>query len=103
MEKQWYVIQTYVGFEHRVKAALQRKIRATGKDEIFGEIFVPTEKVIDLIRGKRQTVQRRLFPGYLLAQMAFNNEEAWNIVHSIPKVVGLLGRANTPADRKSVV
>ena len=97
MEKQWYVIQTYVGFEHRVKAALQRKIRATGKDEIFGEIFVPTEKVIDLIRGKRQTVQRRLFPGYLLAQMAFNNEEAWNIVHSIPKVVGLLGRANTPA------
>jgi transcriptional antiterminator NusG len=91
MEKQWYVIQTYVGFEHRVKTALERKIQTAGKNNLFGEIFVPTEKVMDLIRGKRQTVERRLFPGYVLAQIAFN-EESWNLLRSIPKVIGLLGQ-----------
>ncbi len=96
MEKQWYVIQTYVGFEHRVKTALQRKIRGAGKADFFGEIFVPTEKVFDLVRGKRQTVELRLFPGYLFTQMTFN-EETWSLVRSIPKVLGFLGKANAPA------
>ncbi len=91
MEKQWYVIQTYVGFEHRVKAALERKIQMARKNSLFGEILLPKEKVIDLVRGKRQTVERRLFPGYLLAQIAFN-EESWNLLRSIPKVIGLLGQ-----------
>lgn len=81
MEKQWYVIQIYVGFEHRVKAALQRKIWRAGTADLFGEIFVPTEKVLDLVRGKRQTVERRLFPGYLFAQLTFN-AESWNLIHS---------------------
>jgi transcriptional antiterminator NusG len=96
MEKQWYVIRTHVGFERRVKAALERKIREACKEDLFGEIFVPTEKVIDLVRGKRRTVEQRLFPGYLLAQMAFN-EETWRQVRSIPKVIGFVGRADTPA------
>jgi transcriptional antiterminator NusG len=96
MEKQWYVIQTYVGFERRVKTALDRRIRETNREDLFGEIFVPTEKVVDLVRGKRQTVERRLFPGYLFAQMAFN-EEAWNQVRSIPKVIGFVGKATAPA------
>ena len=98
MEKQWYVIQTYVGFEHRVKAALERKIQIAGKkNNLFGEILVPTEKVMELIKGKRQTVERRLFPGYVLAQIAFN-EESWNLLRSIPKVIGLLGQErNVPS------
>ncbi len=91
MEKQWYVIQTYVGFEQRVKGALERKVQITGKHNLFGEIILPTEKVMGLVKGKRQTVQRRLFPGYLLAQIAFN-EESWNLLRSIPKVIGLLGQ-----------
>ncbi len=96
MEKQWYVVQTYVGFEQRVKTALQRKIREAGKADYFGEIFVPTEKVFDLVRGKKQVVERRLFPGYLFTQIAFN-EESWSLVRSVPKVVGFLGKANRPA------
>jgi transcriptional antiterminator NusG len=97
MEKQWYVIQTYVGFEHRVKTALDRKIQIAGKNNLFGEVLVPTEKVMDRLRGKRQTVERRLFPGYVLAQIAFN-EESWNLLRSIPKVIGLLGREpNVPS------
>ena len=89
MEKKWYGIQTYVGFEHRVKTALERKIQMAGKNNLFGEILLPTEKVMDRLRGKRQTIVRRLLPGYLLAQIAFN-EESWNLLRSIPKVIGLL-------------
>ncbi len=91
MKKQWYVIQTYVGFEQRVKAALERKIQITGKHNLFGEIILPKEKVMGLVKGKRQTVERRLFPGYLLVQMVFI-EESWNLLRSIPKVIGVLGQ-----------
>ncbi len=94
MEKQWYAIQTYVGYEHRVKAVLQQKIHAQGLNEAFGEIFVPTEQVIDVVRGKKQIVERRLFPGYLFVQMALN-EDTRHLVHSIPKVVGFLGESDT--------
>jgi transcriptional antiterminator NusG len=91
MEKKWYVIQTYVGFEHRVKAALERKIQSAGKNNLFGEVLVPTEKVNHLVKGKRQTVERRLFPGYVLAQIALS-QESWSFLRSIPKVIDLLGQ-----------
>jgi len=94
MEKQWYAVRTHVGYEQRVKAALQQKVRGCGQEDAFGEIVVPTEKVIDLVRGKKQTVERRLFPGYLLVEMAFN-KETWHLVHSIPKVVGFIGESNS--------
>ncbi len=94
MDKQWYVIRTQVGYEQRVKAALQQKVRERGQEDAFGEIVVPTEKVIDLVRGKKQTVERRLFPGYILVEMAFN-QETWHVVHSLPKVVGFVGESDT--------
>jgi transcription termination/antitermination protein NusG len=94
MDKQWYALRTHVGYEQRVKAALRQKIRERGQEDAFGEIVVPTEKVIDLVRGKKQTVERRLFPGYLLVEMAFN-QETWHVVHSLPKVVGFIGESDT--------
>jgi len=94
MEKRWYALQTYVGYEHRVKAALQQKIREHGREDTFGEVVVPTEKVIDLVRGKKQTVERRLFPGYVLVHMALN-EDNWHLVHAVPKVVGFMGESDT--------
>lgn len=94
MNKQWYAIRTHIGYEQRVKAALQQKIRERGQEDAFGEIVVPTEKVIDLVRGKKQTVERRLFPGYILVEMAFNNE-TWHLVRSLPKVVGFVGESDT--------
>jgi len=95
MEKQWYVIQTFVGFEHRVKVALERKIRAVGCETMFGEILLPREKVIDLVKGKKLTVDQRLFPGYLFAHLVLT-EKSWDLVLSIPRVVGFLGEANMP-------
>jgi transcriptional antiterminator NusG len=94
MNKQWYALRTHIGYEQRVKAALQQKIRERGQEDAFGAIMVPTEKVIDLVQGKKQTVERRLFPGYLLVELAFNNE-TWHLVHSIPKVVGFIGESAT--------
>jgi transcriptional antiterminator NusG len=94
MEKQWFALRTYVGYEQRVKAALQQKIHACGQEGTFGEIVVPTEKVIDLVRGKKRTIERRLFPGYLLVEMALN-ENTWHLVHSLPKVVGFVGESDT--------
>lgn len=94
MEKQWYALRTHIGYEQRVKAALQQAVRARGQAEAFGEIIVPTEKVLDVVRGKKQTVERRLFPGYLLVEMVFN-QETWHVVHSIPKVVGFIGASDT--------
>jgi transcriptional antiterminator NusG len=94
MQKQWYAVRTHVGYEHRVKAALQKKVRERGLEDAFGEIVVPTEKVIDLVRGQKRTVERRLFPGYLFVEMAFS-QAAWHVVHAIPKVVGFIGEADT--------
>jgi transcriptional antiterminator NusG len=93
MEKQWYALRTYVGYEQRVKTALQHKVRERGQEEVFGQVIVPTEKVIDLVRGKKQTIERRLFPGYLLVEMVFN-EATWHVVHSLPKVVGFVGESD---------
>lgn len=91
MEKRWYALQTYVGFERHVKAVLLQKIRHRPQGESFGEILVPTEKVIELVRGKKRTVERCLFPGYILAEVALN-EESWHLVHSVPKVIGFVGK-----------
>jgi transcriptional antiterminator NusG len=94
MEKHWYAIHTYVGYEHRVRAALRQRVREQGFEEAFGEIVVPSEKVIDLVRGKKRTVERRLFPGYILAQFVLN-EATWHLVHAVPKVVGFIGESDT--------
>lgn len=92
MEKQWYALQTYVGFEKRVKTVLGQKAHDLGHEEAFGEIIIPTEKVIDLVRGKKQTIERRLFPGYVFVEMALS-DTTWHLVHSVPKVVGFIGES----------
>ncbi|MGE0826172.1 MAG: transcription termination/antitermination protein NusG [Candidatus Binatia bacterium] len=94
MEKQWYAIRTHVGSEKRVRAALQRKIVESGQEAAFGEIVVPTEKVIDVVRGTKKEVERYLFPGYVLVHMLLN-EHTWHVVHSVPKVVGFIGESDT--------
>ncbi len=94
MEKHWYALQTYVGFEKRVKVTLQQKARDLGLEDAFGEIIVATEKVIDLVRGKKQTIERRLFPGYVFVEMVLN-DTTWHLVHSIPKVVSFIGESES--------
>ena len=65
MAQQWYVVHTYSGFENRAKQNLEERIRNLGKGDFFSTILVPTETVVELVKGKRKTSQRKIFPGYI--------------------------------------
>jgi transcriptional antiterminator NusG len=88
-------VHTYSGYEHKVKASLEERIRSLTNPDLFGEILVPSEKVVELVKGKKKTSSRKFFPGYILVNMRSNNE-TWHIVKSTPKVTGFLGGATDP-------
>ena len=96
MTKQWYVVHTYSGYEHKVKAALEERIKSLSQQDHFGEVLVPAEKVIELIKGRKKTSSRKFFPGYILVNMELN-DETWHVVKSTPKVTGFVGDATNPA------
>ncbi len=94
MEKKWYVVHTYSGYENKVKAALEEGIRTADKEELFGEVLVPSEKVVEMAKGVKRTTTRKFFPGYILVNMVLN-DETWHIVKSTPKVTGFVGGQDT--------
>jgi len=96
MAMQWYVVHTYSGYEQKAKAALEERVRALGRAEQFGEVLVPAEKIVELVKGRKKTSSRMFFPGYILVQMELN-DETWHIVKSTPKVTGFVGGATKPA------
>ena len=95
MAKQWYVVHTFSGFEHKVKAALEERIKSLGKGDYFGEVLVPVEKVVELVKGKKKTSSRKFFPGYILVEMELN-DETWHVVKETPKVTGFVGGSTSP-------
>lgn len=95
MGHQWYVVHTYSGFENRAKQNLEEKIKNLGKEKYFSEILVPTETVVELVKGKRKATQRKIFPGYILVKMELN-EETWYIVKGTPKITGFAGDRTKP-------
>src|SRR5256712_1532582 len=100
-EGSWYVVHTSSGCEPKVKAAREERIRGLGKPDLFGEILMPSEKVVELVKGKKKTSSRKFFPGYILVNMKLNNE-TWHIVKSTPKVTGFLGGATDPGSIPSI-
>ena len=90
MEKCWYVIKTHVGYEKRAKEALQREIERKEMQRAIDQILVPTEKISEVVRGRKRITEHCIFPGYILAQLELN-EEVWHLVRSIPKIVGFAG------------
>src|SRR5579859_2502734 len=91
MAKKWYVIQTYSGYENKVKAALQERIKQYSMDEKFGEILIPTETVQEpRAGGKSRVRQKNSFPGYIFVEMDLT-EEIWLLVKDTPKVTGFIG------------
>lgn len=95
MGLKWYVVHVYSGFEGKVKLSLEERIAASGHGESFGRIVVPTEQVVELVKGKRKTSSRKFYPGYILIQMVLN-EETWHIVNNTDKVTGFLGGREKP-------
>ena len=96
MALKWYIVHTYSGFEHKVKANLEERVKALGRQEYFGEVLVPTEKVIELKKGQKKTSSRKFYPGYIMVQMELN-EETWHIVRNTAKVTGFVGGGDMPS------
>ena len=97
MNKQWFVLQTLTGQESKVKAALDAEAKLQGLDEFFGEVLVPTEKVISVKNNKKTMVTKKLFPGYVFIETALYDEErsviemVWSTIRGIQGVIGFLG------------
>lgn len=96
MALKWYIVHVYSGFENRVKASLEERIAASSLADKFGEVIVPTEQVVELVKGKRKESSRKFYPGYILVQMDLN-DATWHIVNDTAKVTGFLGGREKPA------
>jgi transcriptional antiterminator NusG len=90
MSKRWYVVHAYSGFEATVKRSLEERIERAGVQELFGDILVPTEEVVEMRGGTQRRSERKFFPGYVLVQMEMT-DEAWHLVKDVPKVMGFIG------------
>jgi len=91
----WYVIHCYSGYENKVRHNLEQRIETMGmKDKVF-DVIVPTQEEIEVRDGKRRTVERHIFPGYVLVNMALS-EESWFVVRNTPGVTGFVGMGNLP-------
>lgn len=92
----WYILQVHSGFEDKVKLTLEDRIRKAGLEESFGEILVPTEQVVEMVKGQRKTSSRKFFPGYMLVCMDLN-DTTWHILHdNMPRVIGFVGDDEHP-------
>ena len=93
----WYVVHAYSGMEKAVERNIRERINRAGMQDMFGEILVPTEEVVEIKNGQKKTSERRFYPGYVLVQMIMN-DDTWHLVKHTNKVTGFVGGAkNRPA------
>ena len=91
----WFIVHTYSGFENRVEQTIREMMR-TGQDEgAIEEVVVPTEKVIELVKGEKRTSTRKFYPGYVMIKMVMH-DASWHLVQEIPRVTGFVGGKNRP-------
>ena len=90
MALRWYVVHAYSGYENSVKRSLEERITRSGMDDLFGEILVPTEEVVEMREGQKRNTSRKFFPGYVLVHMEMN-DDSWHLVKDVPKVMGFIG------------
>ena len=94
-EKRWYVIHTYSGYENKVSANLERKVHSLGMEMKFSVIVIPMENEVEVKDGKKRSVQRKVFPGYVLVEMIVN-DRSWYAVRNTPGVTGFVGSGTKP-------
>jgi transcriptional antiterminator NusG len=93
--RKWYVIHTYSGYENKVKMNLEHRIDSMGvRDKIY-QVIIPTEEEIEIKDGQRRTVQRKVFPGYVLVEMIMG-DDSWYVVRNTPGVTGFVGAGTRP-------
>lgn len=94
MEKKWYIVNVQTGCESTAKTAIEERIRSNKFENFFGDILIPAENVVQLVKGQKQTKSRKFFPGYIFVNM-FLNDETWHLVKHSSKVSGFVGGAKT--------
>ncbi|MBI5043674.1 MAG: transcription termination/antitermination protein NusG [Nitrospirae bacterium] len=96
MAKKWYALHTYSGFEGRVKASIEEKIKTLKLEDKISQVLLPTESVVELKEGKKRVSIKKFFPGYVLIEMDLT-DETWHLIKNIPKVTGFIGSNNKPS------
>ncbi|MEM6626651.1 MAG: transcription termination/antitermination protein NusG [Pseudomonadota bacterium] len=89
-DAKWYIVHAYSNFENKVAQNIREQAENQGLEDVFEEIEVPTEEVVEVVRGKKRTIPKRYFPGYVLVKMRME-DEAYHLVKNTPKVTGFLG------------
>ena len=89
-EKKWYIVNCQTSCENTAKAAIEERVRTLSMEEFFGDILIPSEQVVQLVKGKKQTRARKFFPGYIFVNMVMN-DKTWHLVRKSSKVTGFIG------------
>ncbi|MQA01128.1 MAG: transcription termination/antitermination protein NusG [Dehalococcoidia bacterium] len=89
-DRAWYIVQTYSGYENKVKTNLEQRVKAMDKGGEIFQVIIPTEDEIEIRDGQRRTVSKKLFPGYVFVQMLMT-DDAWHVVRNTPGVTGFAG------------
>lgn len=95
MEKQWYVIHTYAGYENKVKANLEKRVDSMSMEESIFRVIVPMEDEVQVKDGKKKITKRKVYPGYVLVEMIMT-DASWYVVRNTPGVTGFVGTGNKP-------
>ncbi|MEO1226865.1 MAG: transcription termination/antitermination protein NusG [Pseudomonadota bacterium] len=95
MAMRWYVVHVYSGFENKVAQSIREQADQKGLAELFEEVSVPTEEVVEMRRGQKVNAERKFFPGYVLVKMDLT-DESWHMVQNTAKVTGFLGSRGRP-------
>jgi transcriptional antiterminator NusG len=95
MTAHWYVIHVYSGFEKKVASSIREQALQKSMTDLFDEVLVPTEEVVEMRRGAKVSAERKFFPGYVLIKMEMT-DESWHLVKNTPKVTGFLGGKGRP-------
>jgi len=95
MDKKWFVIHTYSGYENKVKANLEKRVASMGMQDKIFRVLVPMEDEIEIKDGKRRVSKRKVFPGYVLVEMILT-DDSWYVVRNTPGVTGFVGTGSKP-------
>ena len=90
MSKRWYVVHAFSGYEKQVQKSMAERIAREGLEDMFGQILVPTEEVVEMKGGQKRRSDRKFFPGYVLVEMEMS-DQTWHLVKDVPKVMGFIG------------
>ncbi|KUP04607.1 antitermination protein NusG [Bacillus coahuilensis m2-6] len=94
MEKNWYVVHTYSGYENKVKTNLEKRVETMGMQDKIFRVIVPEEEETDIKNGKKKVVKRKVFPGYVLVEIVMT-DDSWYVVRNTPGVTGFVGSAGS--------